>query len=186
MLARLDCLVIELLLCLAAWDEAVLRDVVAEAVGCLAILPSAFEVGISDTITELLEVGVGARLEMLVQFRLVVAVFDAQVDNLAGGLCVGKIECRGAVELDILGRNSDTAREKVALDVEDLHGETSRLRDAVVEARVAGLGAVAADDRVFGAMVEHALFEVFGEVVVDDQLAFDDALSPSVGSFRCP
>ena len=146
----------------AAGDEAVFGDVVAKAVGGLAVLAGTFEMGVADAVAVFLQVGVGAGFEMLVEFGLVVAVSDAQADDVAGGFGVGEIEGRGAVEFYVLGWDSGAAGKEVAVDVEDFHGETAGLGDAVVEAGIAGFGAVAADDWVFGAVVEHALFEVLG------------------------
>lgn len=179
----LDGFLVEFLLGGAVGDEAVFGDVVAEAEGGLAVLARAFEVGVADGVAELLEVGVGAGFEMLVEFGLVVAVFDAQVNDIAGGFGVGEIKGGGAVEFDVLSGDADPAGEEVSFDVEDFHCEAARLGDAIVEARVAWLGAVAADDGVFGAMVEHALFEMLWEVNMNGEFAFDDALSSSVGSF---
>ena len=34
-------------------------------------------------------------------------------------------------------------------------------------------------------MLEHALFQMFWQVVLDDERAFDDALSPSVSALDC-
>lgn len=113
---------------------------------------------------------------------MVIAVFDTQVDDFAGGSGVGKIEGGGAVEFDILSGDADTAGKKVSFHIENLHGEATRLGGAVVEAGVARFGAVAADNRVFGAVVEEALLEMFGEVIMDDELALDDTLGSSVGS----
>lgn len=179
----LDGFLVEFLLGGAVGDEAVFGDVVAEAEGGLAVLARAFEVGVADGVAELLEVGVGAGFEVVVEFGLVIAVFDTQVDDVAGGFGVGEIEGRGAVEFDVLGGDIDAAGEEVSVDVEDFHCEAARLGDAIVEAGVAWLGAVAADDGVFSAMVEHALFEMLWEVIMNDEFAFDDALSSSVGSF---
>lgn len=182
-LVGLDGFVVEFLLRVAAGHEAVFRDIVAEAEGGLAVLARALEVGVADGVAESLQGGVRAGVEVFVELGLVVAVFDAQVDDLARGFRVGEIEGGGAVEFDVLRRDARAAGEEVAVDVEDFHGETTRLRDAVVKARVAGFGAVAADDGVFGAVVEHALFEMLGKIIVDDQFTFDDALGSGVGSF---
>lgn len=178
-----DGFLVEFLLGGAVGDEAVFGDVVAEAEGRLAVLAGAFEVGVADGVAELLEVGVRAGFEVLVEFGLVVAVFDAQVNDVAGGFGVGEIKGGGAVEFDVLSGDADPAGEEVSFDVEDFHCEAARLGNAIVEAGVAWLGAVAADDGVFGAMVEHALFEMLWEVIMNDEFGFDDALSSGVGSF---
>ena len=68
------------------------------------------------------------------------------------------------------------------MDIKKFHGEAAGLGDAVVETGITRFGAVAANDGVLGAMIEHALFEVFGEIMVDDEFAFDDALGSSVGA----
>ena len=164
----LDGFLVEFLLGGAVGDEAVFGDVVAEAEGGLAVVAGAFEVGVADGVAELLEIRVGAGLEMLVEFGWVIAVFDAQVDDFARGFGVGEIEGEGAIEFDVLGGDADAAGEEVSLNVEDFHCEAPGLGDAIVEAGVAGFGAVTADDGVFGTMVEDALFEMFWEVVMND------------------
>ena len=127
--------------------------------------------GVADGVAEFLEIRVWTGFEMLVEFGGVVAVFDAQVDDFARGFGVGEIEGRGAIELDILSRDADAAGEEVSLNVEDFHCEATGLGDAIVEAGVARFGAVAANDGVFGTMVEDALFEMFWEVAMNDEFA---------------
>lgn len=162
MLVGLDSFFIELFLRFAAWDKAVFGDKVAEAEGCLTVLAGAFEMCVSDSIAELLQIGVWACLETFVEFGLVVAVFDAEVNDFARGFRIGKVEGRCTIEFDILGWDANSAREEVAFNVENFHGEAARLGNAVVETGIARLGAVAADDWVLCAVIEHTLLEVFG------------------------
>lgn len=178
----LDGFLVKFLLGGAVGDEAVFGDVIAEAEGRLTVVAGAFEVGVADSVAEFLEIRVWAGFEMLVEFGGVVAVVDAQADDFARGFGVGEIEGGGAIEFDILGGDADAAGEEVSFHVKDFHCEATGLGDAIVEAGVAGFGAVAADDGVFGTMVEDALFEMFWEVVMNDEFAFDNALSSSVGS----
>lgn len=133
-------------------------------------------------ISVFLQFGILPRLQLFVEFRLVVPIFDAQIDDLACGFCVGEIEGRSAVEFNVLGWDVGGWREEhFTVDVEDFHGEAAGLGDAVVEAGVTRLGAVATDDGVLGRMVEEGLLEVSG-VIVDDKFAFDKTLGSRVGS----
>ena len=102
---------VEFLLGDAVGYEAVFGNVVAEAEGGLAVLAGAFDVGIADGITEFLQLGVWTGFEVFVEVGLVGAVFDAEVNDFAGGFGVGEIEGGGAVEFDVLCGNSGTAGE---------------------------------------------------------------------------
>lgn len=63
---RLDGFFVQLLLRGAVGDKAIFCYVVAEAEGGLAVLAGAFEVGVANSVAELLEIGVRAGFEVLV------------------------------------------------------------------------------------------------------------------------
>jgi hypothetical protein len=130
-----DRLIIELLLCLGVGDKTILDDIVAKTVGSLGILPCGFEMGVANRIPRLLQLGVLPGLELLIQFGLIVPVLDPQVDDFSGDLSIGQVERGRGVELDILGRNVLARIEEFAMDIEDLHGKASWLRDAVLHER---------------------------------------------------
>ena len=119
---------------------------------------------------------------MFIFLLLIIPVFDADVDDVAGGLCVGKIQGGSTIEFNVLCRDANTTGKEVAVNIEDFHSKATWLGNPIVEARVAGFGAITADDRVFGAVVEHTLFEMGGELVVDDEFPFHNALGASVCS----
>ena len=87
-----------------------------------------------DPITSLLEFGVLARFEVFVELFGILAVFDTQVDDLARGLCVGKIETRGGVELDILVFEAKlfACFEALAGHAEELDCEAAWLGDSIL------------------------------------------------------
>ena len=64
--------------------------------------------------------------------RPTMSILDSQVDNLTSNLGRCKIKSWGAVELNVLGWIVLANIKHVALDVEDFHGETTRLWDPVL------------------------------------------------------
>ena len=63
---RFDRLFIQLLLRLTARDQAVLGNIVTETVSGLGVLPCRLQVGVSNGIAELLQIGIRSRLKLLV------------------------------------------------------------------------------------------------------------------------
>ncbi len=123
-------LFVELSLGIGGWDQTVLGYIVAETVGGLRVLACRFKVGVADRVAKLLEVGVWASLQLLVELWLVATVVDAQVNDFLRRLGVCKVECGSGVEFDILG--SLGCVEHLAWNVEYLHGEAPRLWDTVL------------------------------------------------------
>ena len=119
---------------------------------------------------------------MLVEFRLIPAVLDPQINDIACCLCIGKIEGWGRIEFDILGWDANTIRQKFALDVEDFHGKAARLRNTIIKTWIAWFGTITAYNRILCTMVEHGLLEVLGKIIVNDQFAFDNALGAGMSS----
>jgi hypothetical protein len=116
---------------------------------------------------------------MLVKLWLVIAILDPEINDLSGDSCVCKVKGGSGIELDILGGNVFSCIEELAVDIEDFHGEASGLRNAVlffistlkpdargtdahIEAWVAWLTTVPAQDRPFPLLSEHALLEMLG------------------------
>ncbi len=95
MLIRFDRLVVQLLLRLARGCKAELGDVVTESVRSLRVLSCRLEMRVSDLVTILLEVCIITGLEVLVQFRLVAAIFDAKIDDLTSRLRICQVQCWG-------------------------------------------------------------------------------------------
>ena len=127
---RFHRLLVQLPLRFTAGHEAVLGHVFAEPVRRLRVLPRGFQVRIAHRVAEFLQVGVRAGFEPLVEFGLIAAVVDAQVDDFAGSLGVGQVERGGAVEFDVLGCFGGV--EHLAGHVEEFHGEAAGLGDAIL------------------------------------------------------
>ena len=84
------------------------------------------------------------------------------------------------------------------MNVENFHGKAARLWDAIldprqnrsvwlmlqtyIKSRITRFAAVSADDRILGAVIKHALFQVFGQVVMNNEFSSDDTLGASVGA----
>lgn len=151
--------------------------------------------GLSDLVTTSLQVVIVALLEVFLKLVWIMPVTDAQVDDLTGDFGSCKVECRSAVELNVLGGIILACIEHVALDIENLHGKPARLRNAVlacvnmvvlravcrcshVKSRVTGFGAVPAGDRILAALSkELTLLEVLGQVMVHKKFTFDNTVS---------
>lgn len=70
------------------------------------------------------------------------------------------------------------------MDIEKLHGESSRLSNAVVQARVSRFSTVSCNYWVLPSFLEQlALLEVWRQIVRNDKLAFDEALSACMCAF---
>jgi len=76
---------------------------------------------VSDLVASFLQLGILASLKMLIHFFLVTSILDAKIYNLLGRLCVGKVQSRGAIELDILSWEVLSNIKHLTLDIEDFN-----------------------------------------------------------------
>ncbi|KAG9533585.1 heme-dependent catalase, partial [Aureobasidium melanogenum] len=100
-----------LTLCLTRRHQAVLHNIISEAVGGLRVLASALQMGIAHFVARSLQFSVVALLE---------------VNDLTGDFGSGKVEGWSAVELNVV---CGVVLIHVTLDTEELHGKASRNRD---------------------------------------------------------
>jgi hypothetical protein len=136
-------------------------------------------------------------LETLVKLWLVVAILDPEINDLSGDSRICKIESGSGIELDILGRNVFAFVEELAVNIEGFDCETSGLRNAVllfistvrgggrdirahIETGVTWLTAVPAQHRPLPLFREHALLQMFGEVLLDDESSLHNTLRSSM------
>ena len=182
--SQVDLLLMKLLLRLALWHENVFHHVITKPVRRLTVLAYALEVRVVNLVSCFLKSCVFALLEMLVKFWLVRAILDAQVNDLFGGLRIRQVYRWSAVEFDILGWEIFALLEKVAMNVEQLHREASRLSDSIIHARISRLGAVTCGYWIRAALLkELALLEMLWQVIGNSERSLDQALSPSMGTF---
>jgi hypothetical protein len=128
-------------------------------------------------------------LETLVKLWLVVAILDPEINDLSGDSRICKIESGSGIELDILGRNvfafegfdceTSGLRNAVLLFISTVRGGGRDIR-AHIETGVTWLTAVPAQHRPLPLFREHALLQMFGEVLLDDESALHNTLRSSM------
>lgn len=88
---------------------------------------------VPNCVSEFLQVSVLTSFEVLVELWLVVSIFYAEVNDLSCCLCISQIESRCEVELNVMSRTVFASVKHVSLHIEDLRGESSWRRYAVLQ-----------------------------------------------------